>query len=90
MREASGRDPVEDFHIIMEELASFSEKMTSKPMLVVATKMDVAQDPDRGASLEKLAAERGLPFFRISSVTGQGITELKSAMARRLLQSNSS
>ncbi len=88
--EASGRDPVEDFHVIMAELASFSEKMTSKPMLVVATKMDVAQDPDRVASLEKLATEQGLPFFRISSVTGQGIPELKSAMARHLLQSNSS
>jgi GTP-binding protein len=47
--------------------------------------MDVAQDPDRVARLRKLAAERGLPCFEISSVTGQGIEPLKFAMAERVL-----
>src|SRR5437870_2343761 len=42
--ESSGRDPVHDFEIIMQELAAFSEDLASKPMLLVATKMDVAQD----------------------------------------------
>src|SRR5215467_12455122 len=41
--EASGRDPVHDFEIVMQELASFSEDLASKPMIVVATKMDAAQ-----------------------------------------------
>ena len=70
--EATGRDPVHDFEIVMEELASFSEDLAQKPMMVVATKIDAAQDPARVASLEKLARERGLPFFKISSVTGEG------------------
>jgi GTP-binding protein len=83
--EATDRDPVDDFHVIVRELASFSEDLAAKPMLVVATKMDVAQDPERVKSLEKLAAEQGLPFLRISSVTGEGIQELKFAMAQRLL-----
>ena len=56
-------------------------------MIVVATKMDAAQDPERVASLRDLAAERGLPFFEISSATGQGIEELKFAMAERVLTS---
>jgi GTP-binding protein len=47
--------------------------------------MDVAQDADRLARLQKLAAERGLPCFEISSVTGQGIEALKFAMAERVL-----
>jgi len=78
--EASGRDPVEDFEIVMRELASFSETLVEKPMIVVATKLDAAQEPERIASLERLARERKLPFYKISSVTGEGIDALKRAM----------
>jgi GTP-binding protein len=83
--EASGRDPVRDFEIVMQELASFSEALVQKPMIVVATKIDAAQDPERVAALERVAAERGLPFFKISSVTGEGIEALKHAMADAVL-----
>jgi GTP-binding protein len=84
--EASGRDPVHDFETIMQELRSFSEDLAAKPMIVVATKMDAAQDPARVESLRNLAKERGLPFHEISSVTGQGIDELRRAIAERVLQ----
>ena len=47
-------------------------------MIVVATKMDAAQDPARVESLEALARERGLPFFKISSVTGEGLPVLEA------------
>jgi GTP-binding protein len=84
--EASGRDPVHDFEAVMTELASFSEDLAAKPMILVATKMDAAQDPARVAALEELARERGLPFFRISSVTGEGLEELRYAMAERVME----
>jgi GTP-binding protein len=83
--DSSGRDPVHDFETVMEELASFSAGLAKKPMILVATKMDAAQDPERVARLRSLAAERGLPCFEISSVTGQGIGALKFAMAERVL-----
>src|SRR6202051_343076 len=54
-------------------------------MIVVATKLDAAQDPKRVAALQRLARKRGMPFFKISSVTGVGIPELKRAMAERVL-----
>jgi len=79
--ETTGRDPVHDFEVVMGELASFSEDLAHKPMIVVATKLDAAQDPERVASLEKLARDRGLAFFKISSVTGEGIDALKRAMS---------
>ena len=85
LSDSSGRDPVQDFETVMQELASFSDDLVKKPMILVATKMDVAQDPDRLARLRKLAAERDLPCFEISSVTGQGIDALKFAMAERVL-----
>jgi len=87
--EESGRDPVEDFEVILRELHSYSDTLAEKPMIVVATKMDVAQDPSRVDALRNLAAERGLAFFAISSATGQGIEELKFAMAERVLPAES-
>jgi GTP-binding protein len=83
--EGSGRDPVEDFEIVLRELANFSDDLAAKPMIVVATKIDAAQNPERIASLRNLAAERGLAYFEISSATGQGIEALKNAMAERVL-----
>jgi len=81
----TGRDPVHDFEVILAELASFSDDLAKKPMIVVATKMDAAQDPKRVSALQRLARKRGMPFFKISSVTGEGIPELKRAMAERVL-----
>jgi GTPase len=83
--ETSGRDPLEDFEIVLNELASFSEELAQKPMIVVASKMDAAQDPERVEALRKAATDRGLAFFEISSATGQGIDTLKYAMAERVL-----
>jgi len=83
--EATGRDPVHDFEIVMGELASISDDLAHKPMIVVATKIDAAQDPARVESLEAMARKRGLPFYKISSVTGEGLPALKRAMADAVL-----
>ena len=83
--EASGRDPVQDFETVMDELASFSRDLASKPMLVAASKMDVAQDPARVLALRLHVVERGMAYFEISSATGLGIEKLKFAMAERVL-----
>jgi GTP-binding protein len=84
--ESSGRDPENDFHVILSELASFSEELAAKPMMVVATKIDVAQDEERVAKVRSLAEQRGFPFFAISAVTGMGLDTLRRAMAERIFQ----
>jgi GTP-binding protein len=81
----TGRDPIHDFETLMVELESFDKRLAQRPMLVAASKMDVAQDPDKVAALRELAARRELPFFEISSVTGEGIEALKFALAERVL-----
>lgn len=83
--ELSGRKPADDFKIVLKELESFSPEMASKPMFVVATKLDAAQDPKRVDSLRRMAARRKMPFFKISAVTGAGVEELKTAIAREVL-----
>jgi len=82
--DTTGRDPAHDFGVILNELASFSEDLAKKPMIVVATKMDVAQDGERVAAVRELARQHGLAFFEISSATGAGIEQLKFAMAERV------
>lgn len=84
--EMSGRDPLEDFKVILRELASFSEALAAKPMFVVATKMDVVQDKSRVERLQRAAKRRGLPFFKISAVTGAGLQELIRATATAVLK----
>ncbi len=79
--ESSGRNPVSDFEIVLRELASYSEVLAAKKMIVVATKLDVAQDPERVETLKTFAAARALPFFAISSVTGDGLDALVHALA---------
>jgi GTP-binding protein len=82
--DASGRpDPVEDFKVINNELASFGNGLAEKPMIVVATKMDAA-NPDKVKKLSTYVKRRKLEFHAISAVTGQGIDELKWALAARL------
>ena len=80
--ENTGRDPVQDFQVVMAELEGFRADMLLKPMFLVASKIDVAQDTERIDSLRGLAAGKNLPFFEISSVTGLGIEALKYAMAQ--------
>ena len=87
--DASGRpDPVEDFKVINKELASFGNRsgeqpLAEKPMIVLATKIDSA-NPDKLKKLAAYAKRRKLEFHAVSAVTGEGIDELKWALAKRL------
>ena len=83
--ETSGRDPTRDFEVVLHELAEFSPDLARKPMVVVATKLDVLQQAARLEALRRLAEARELPFYAISSVTGQGVNELVHALAERVL-----
>jgi len=80
----SGRDPVHDFDVILNELASFSSELLDKPMIVVASKIDACQDATRIEAVRDLAKKRGLPFFAISSATGEGIEELRFGISEKL------
>ena len=82
--DASDRDPVNDFEIIMRELAAFSPALADEPMIVVATKLDATTDRSRLEKLREFSAKRSLEFHAISSATGEGVVELVRAMANAL------
>lgn len=71
-----GRNPVEDFDIINEELKQYSEKLAKRKQIIVANKIDSMQDETLYKELEKMAKERDIEIFKISAVTGEGIKEL--------------
>lgn len=77
----TGRDPRSDFKIILKELESFSEELPLKPMVVVASKIDAAQDAERIEAVREMAEEYKMPFLKISSATGEGLEELKYFLA---------
>src|SRR5246500_874587 len=82
--DASGRpDPVKDFEVIMTELSSFGAGLENKPMIVIASKIDVA-NKTKLAKLNRYAKSHGLEFLSISAVTGEGIDKLKYAMAEKV------
>jgi GTPase len=84
--DASGRpDPVKDVQVITGELANFGAGLEQKPMIMVASKIDVA-NKDKLAKLKKYCKKERLELFPISAVTGKGIDELKYAMADKVEQ----
>ena len=71
-----GRNPVEDFKIINKELKSYSEKLSTRKQIIVANKIDVTQNEDLIKEVEELAKKENLELFKISAVTGDGVSNL--------------
>src|SRR5213082_2261118 len=69
--DSSGREDVtKDVDVIMGELASFGAHLETKPMLMVASKLDAA-NKTKLAKLKAYAKSHRLQFFPISAVTGE-------------------
>ena len=82
--DSSGRpDPLHDLEVIMGELKSFGAHLEEKPMLLVASKMDIA-NKEKLAKLRRYAKKLKLELYPISAATGEGMEPLKLAMSRRL------
>ena len=80
----SGRDPVEDYEVINRELLAYNEELADRPQIVVATKIDALDDPDRLERLKKRAKRDRTPFLSISSVTNDGVQELIHEVSKDL------
>ena len=73
---SEGRNPVQDFNTINEELKKYSEKLSKRKQIIVANKVDILQDESLYKELEKTAKEHNMEIFKISAATGDGIPEL--------------
>jgi GTP-binding protein len=81
--QGNDRDPVEDFHTIQNELAQHSSDLPLKPRIIAATKLD-AVDPEKLLKLEQWCGQNDVEMIKISSVTGEGLEELKRSIYKKL------
>ncbi|NLJ85491.1 MAG: GTPase ObgE [Firmicutes bacterium] len=68
-----GRDPVDDFRQVREELALFSSELGERPYIVVGNKLDL---PGAEDNLKRLAQVVEGKVMGVSAATNQGIREL--------------
>ena len=80
----TGRDPLDDLHVIDEELAQYSESLAARPQIIVPNKIDLPEAAPRRQAIERFCASRGLPLVPISASTGSGVSELVKAVAAAL------
>lgn len=80
---SEGRNPIEDFRIINNELYSYDSNLSSRPVIVVGSKCDAAsnaQIKDFKAYIES----EGYKFFPISSMSRDGIDDLIASISQML------
>jgi GTP-binding protein len=82
--DSNADDPIHSFEVINGELQAFSESLTEKPMIIVATKLDATTDGARLGALRDFCKLRELEFHSISAVTGEGVKELVRSIADAL------
>ncbi|PLR93729.1 GTPase ObgE [Bacillus sp. T33-2] len=80
MAAMEGRDPYEDYVTINNELKEYNLRLTERPQIIVANKMDM---PGAEENLEKFKEQLGddHPVYPISAVTREGLRDLLFAVA---------
>ena len=79
-----GRNPVDDYYKVNEELKKYSEKLSKRTQIIVANKIDSMQDSSLYEELEKVAKEHKQKIFKISGATGEGVEELMNYVSKTL------
>ncbi|MCM3692273.1 GTPase ObgE [Neobacillus niacini] len=85
MAAIEGRDPYEDYLTINKELEEYNLRLTERPQIIVANKMDM---PDAEENLQKFKEqlEEDFPIFPISALSRKGLRELLFAIADKIEQ----
>lgn len=83
MAGTEGRDPYEDYLKINEELQAYDEKLTSRPQIIAANKMDMpGAEENLEAFISKLDPDTSV--YSISALTKEGLRDMLFAIADTL------
>lgn len=74
--EIEGRDAIEDYEKINEELRKFSEKLSTKKQIVLANKMDLLWDMEKYEKFKAHVEAQGHEVFPVSVILNEGIKEV--------------
>ncbi len=71
-----GRDPVSDYHTIMQEIQNYSPALAQIPMIIAANKIDLDVNMEQLHRFEEAIKQTGMRVFPISAATHQGLTDM--------------
>ncbi len=74
MSASEGRDPIEDYQLILNEIKNYDQEMLSKESVVVANKMDIDGAEENFKIFQKKYPDTKI--FKISAIMNKGFEEL--------------
>ncbi|HEH1235986.1 TPA: GTPase ObgE [Staphylococcus aureus] len=83
MSGSEGREPIEDYKVINQELAAYEQRLEDRPQIVVANKMDLPESQDN-LNLFKEGIGEDVPVIPVSTITRDNIDQLLYAIADKL------
>ncbi|MGL4606462.1 MAG: GTPase ObgE [Eubacteriaceae bacterium] len=81
---SEGRDPIEDFKAINQELDKYNKKLAERVQIVALNKVDLLLEESEIYELREKLESLGYEVYIISGVTGQGLNELLSRIIQLL------
>lgn len=81
-----GRDPIEDYHKINDELKLYNPRLAARPQIVAANKMDLPEAQQNYAKVAEYMAKEGREIYPVSAATGDGLPQLMERAARLLAE----
>ena len=79
-----GRDPLEDYKIIRKEVEAYDDKLTRKPELIIANKMDLPDAKENLRRFKEVYPE--LPIVEVTAMNAEGTEEMIIKLADMLEQ----
>ncbi len=79
-----GRDPIDDFEKINEELKLYNEKLASRVQIVVGNKIDLPDAKENFEIFKEEIESRGYKVFSMSAATREGIDEIMNYVSNVL------
>lgn len=83
MSGSEGREPIEDYKVINQELAAYEQRLEDRPQIVVANKMDLPESQDNLILFKEEIGE-DVPVIPVSTTTRDNIDQLLYAIADKL------
>jgi GTP-binding protein len=80
---SEGQDPLKAFEVVEEELHAYSLSLTHLPRLAAANKVDLPHEKNL-ARCQPFFADRGIPLYPVSALTGEGISALTDGLRENL------
>lgn len=79
-----GRDPIEDYNKINIELKLYNERLSTRPQIIVANKMDLVESQENLQRVAEHMEKLGHKIYPVSAATGEGLPELMQVASKML------